>query len=68
MAKKSKPDGDYALQLAYDTLVEAINDPDSTPAQRIRAAKELIPLGKLLKELNGAGSIDALTEFLAKAE
>ena len=65
MAKKRKPDGDYALQLAYDTLIDAINDPDSTPAQRIRAAKELIPLGKLLKEINGADSVDALTDFLS---
>lgn len=63
MAKKNKLDKTYALQLAYDTLVEAITDPDSTPAQRIRAAKELAAIAQNLPA--DENQVDALTEFLA---
>ena len=63
MAKKRKPDKTYALQLAYDTLVDAIKDPESTPAQRIRAAKELAAIAINLPD---ADATDALTDFLAE--
>lgn len=65
MAKKCKLDRTYALQLAYDTLVEAITDPDSTPAQRIRAAKELAAIAQ---NLPTEDKTDALAEFLASKE
>lgn len=61
MAKKKKLDKNFAIQLAYDTLVAAITDPESTPAQRIRAAKELADIAQNLPDND---STDALTEFL----
>ncbi len=62
MAKKKKLDRTFALQLAYDTLVEAIQSPDSTPAQRIRAAKELAAIAQ---NLPTEDTSDALADFLA---
>ena len=63
MAKKQKLDRTFALQLAYDTLVEAITDPNSTPAQRIRAAKELAAIAQ---NLPTEDPTDELAEFLAQ--
>lgn len=62
MAKKKKLDRTFALQLAYDTLIEAINDPESTTAQRIRAAKELAAIAQ---NLPTEDTTDALADFLA---
>lgn len=59
--KIPKLDKNYALQLAYETLVNAIQDPEASQAQKIRAAKELADIANNLPQTNSG---DDLSNFL----